>query len=67
MMQVGLSYAPANAHSLVLRQASHVTRSCGGQGVAREVAEHLLQLGGLNLDAAYQPLLAEWSRHAAQQ
>ncbi|MNZ36691.1 3-deoxy-D-manno-octulosonate 8-phosphate phosphatase KdsC [compost metagenome] len=67
MMQVGLSYAPADAHSLVLRQANHVTHASGGQGVAREVAEHLLQLGGLDLDAAYQPLLAEWNQHAAQQ
>lgn len=67
MQQVGLSYAPADAHSLVLHQASHVTRSSGGQGVAREVAEHLLQLGGINLDAAYRPLLSEWSQHAAQQ
>lgn len=67
MQQVGLSYAPADAHSLVLRQAKHVTRASGGQGVAREVAEHVLQLGGLDLDTAYQPLLAEWSQHAAQQ
>lgn len=67
MQQVGLSYAPADAHSLVRRQASHVTYSNGGQGVAREVAEHLLHLGGLNLDAAYQPLLAEWGLYAVQQ
>ena len=67
IQQVGISYAPADAHSLVLRQASHITRASGGQGVAREVAEHLLLLGGLSLDAAYQPLLAQWSRQDAQQ
>lgn len=67
MQQVSLSYAPADAHALVRNKASHVTRANGGQGVAREVAEHLLQLGGLDLEDAYAPLLAEWSRHDAQQ
>jgi 3-deoxy-D-manno-octulosonate 8-phosphate phosphatase (KDO 8-P phosphatase) len=67
MQRVGLSYAPADAHSLVLGLAGHVTRAKGGQGVAREVAEHLLMLGGLGLEVAYQPLLAEWSSHDAQQ
>ncbi|WP_353742442.1 HAD-IIIA family hydrolase [Pseudomonas fluorescens] len=67
MQKVGISYAPADAHCLVLSQANHITRAVGGKGVAREVAEHLLLLGGLTLDAAYQPLLDEWSRHAVQQ
>lgn len=67
MRRVALSYAPADAHELVRRSASHVTRTCGGEGVAREVAEHLLQLGGLDLEAAYAPLLDEWSLHDAQQ
>jgi 3-deoxy-D-manno-octulosonate 8-phosphate phosphatase (KDO 8-P phosphatase) len=67
MQQVGISYAPADAHSLVLRHANYITRTIGGQGVAREVAEHLLLQGGLSLDVVYQPLLDEWSRHAAQQ
>lgn len=67
MQRVGVSYAPADAHSLVLRQACHVTRANGGQGVAREVAEHLLLLGGLGLEAAYRPLLTEWNRQDTQQ
>lgn len=67
MQRVGISYAPADAHSLVLCRASYVTNAAGGQGVAREVAEHLLILGGLGLNDAYQSLLNEWSHHNAQQ
>lgn len=67
MQQVALSYAPADAHELILGMASHVTRMRGGQGVAREVVEHLLQLGGLSLDAVYAPLIAQWRQYDAQQ
>ncbi len=67
MRQVALSYAPADAHELVRRQVSHVTQARGGQGVAREAAEHLLRLGGLGLEDTYSPLLDEWSLHDAQQ
>lgn len=67
MKRVSLSYAPADAHELVRREASHITRANGGNGVAREVAEHLLKLGGLTLEEAYAPLLDKWSTHDVQQ
>lgn len=67
MQRCALSYAPADAHTLALQCATHVTASKGGQGVAREVAEHLLQLAGLSLAQAYQPLLEEWQGSAAIQ
>ncbi len=64
---VGRFYAPADAHPLVLSAANHVLRSKGGHGVAREVAEHVLQASGLSLSEVYQPLIGQWSRfHAAQ-
>lgn len=65
--RAALSYAPADAHELVRWEASHITRTKGGKGVAREVAEHLLQLGGLTLEEAYAPLLNKWSTHDVQQ
>lgn len=67
MRLAGTTYAPADAHTLVLRHAHHVTSKAGGQGVAREVAEHILVSGGLSLDDAYQPLLDEWTCHAVVQ
>lgn len=67
MMRVAFSYAPADAHELVLQQASKITCAKGGEGVAREVAEHLLRQGGLDLQAAYHPLLEKWSQHEPQQ
>lgn len=60
MQRCALSYAPADAHILALQAARHVTLSKGGQGVAREVAEHLLLQAGLSLSEAYRPLLEEW-------
>jgi 3-deoxy-D-manno-octulosonate 8-phosphate phosphatase (KDO 8-P phosphatase) len=62
MQLVGVCYAPADAHSLVLEIADHVTAARGGRGVAREVAEHILLNGGLTLGDAYLPLLNQWSR-----
>lgn len=67
MAVAGYSCAPADAHPLVLRAAAYITPSAGGHGVAREVADHLLTLGGLSLDAAYAPLIEEWSRHEVRQ
>jgi 3-deoxy-D-manno-octulosonate 8-phosphate phosphatase (KDO 8-P phosphatase) len=67
MAVAGYSCAPADAHPLVLRAAAYITPSGGGHGVAREVADHLLTLGGLSLDAAYAPLIEEWSRHEVRQ
>lgn len=64
---VEVFYAPSDAHSLVLAKADFVTKSCGGRGVAREVAEHLLQSTGLNLEQIYQPLMNKWNRHDAAQ
>lgn len=67
MKAVGVSYAPCDAHELVRNQASHITTSAGGHGVAREVAEHILQQGGLSLEESYQCLLNEWSRYEVKQ
>ena len=64
---VGCFYAPSDAHPLVLSNANHVVQARGGRGVAREVAEHLLQAGGLNLEQAYRPLIDEWNRYDAVQ
>jgi 3-deoxy-D-manno-octulosonate 8-phosphate phosphatase (KDO 8-P phosphatase) len=60
-------YAPSDAHPLVLKQASHIVPSPGGRGVARDVAEHVLQSGGLNLEQAYHPLIDQWSQFNAVQ
>jgi len=67
MAIAGYSCAPADAHPLVRRAAAYVTPCIGGHGVARDVADHLLALGGLSLDAAYAPLIDEWSRHDVRQ
>jgi 3-deoxy-D-manno-octulosonate 8-phosphate phosphatase (KDO 8-P phosphatase) len=64
---VGRFYAPADAHPLVLARADHVVAAKGGRGVAREVAEHVLQSGGLDLEQAYRPLIDQWDRHHAVQ
>jgi 3-deoxy-D-manno-octulosonate 8-phosphate phosphatase (KDO 8-P phosphatase) len=46
MNRVGLSFAPANARPEVKRNAMHTTKSPGGQGAVREVAEILLKAQG---------------------
>ncbi len=46
MKRVGLSIATANARPEVKDCAMHVTRSAGGQGAVREVAELLLKAQG---------------------
>jgi len=61
MRSVGVTFAPADAHELVLAVADHVTVSLGGRGVAREAAEILLGNTGLSLEAMYQPLMDEWN------
>lgn len=43
MYEVGLSFAVADAHRLVLEDASLVTLAVGGRGAAREVSDFLLQ------------------------
>lgn len=40
---VGLSVSVPNGHPSVLAQADHVTEVCGGEGVARELAELILR------------------------
>ncbi|MNZ70074.1 3-deoxy-D-manno-octulosonate 8-phosphate phosphatase KdsC [compost metagenome] len=65
--RVGNFYAPSDAHPLVLKSANHVLKTAGGRGVARELAEHLLQNDGLSLEAAYAPLIEQWGHiHAVQ-
>jgi 3-deoxy-D-manno-octulosonate 8-phosphate phosphatase (KDO 8-P phosphatase) len=64
---VGMSYAPANAHRLVRQRVDRVTACAGGEGVAREVAEHILSKAGLSLEESYAPLLAQWESHGIVQ
>lgn len=64
---VGVFYAPADAHPLVIERADRVVDARGGHGVAREVAEDILTSGGLDLRDAYAPLIADWSGFRAQQ
>lgn len=65
--RVGQFYAPSDAHVLVLQRADHVMKACGGHGVAREVAEHLLMQDGMSLEQVYRPLINQWSWHDAVQ
>jgi len=53
MYDVGLSFAVADAHTLVLEDANLVTLTPGGRGAAREVADFLLQ-SRMPLRDAYQ-------------
>lgn len=59
MRVVGASYAPADAHPLVIEAADHVTQAGGGRGVAREIAEDLLVARGLSLAEMYAHLLGD--------
>ncbi|MCB1755463.1 MAG: HAD-IIIA family hydrolase [Gammaproteobacteria bacterium] len=58
--RVGLSFAPVDAHPLVLDSVDHVTICKGGSGVAREAAETLLSTFGFTTESMYQPLVDEW-------
>lgn len=42
MYVCGVSFAPKNAHELVIEHAQHITKAQGGCGVVREVADTLL-------------------------
>lgn len=64
---VGRFYAPSDAHPLVLAQADYVVRARGGRGVAREVAEDILQSDGLSLEQSYHFLINQWTRYDAAQ
>lgn len=57
MQLVGVSIAPSDAHPIVREGASFVTKSRGGMGVARDVAEYVLSLTGLSIEEMYRPLL----------
>ena len=41
MKEVALGIAPSDAHQLVIDCANHITKSKGGDGVARETAEFM--------------------------
>jgi len=60
-------YAPADAHTLVLKNANHILATKGGHGVAREVAEHILLSDGITLEEMYLPLTDQWNRYDAAQ
>jgi 3-deoxy-D-manno-octulosonate 8-phosphate phosphatase (KDO 8-P phosphatase) len=64
---VGRFYAPVDAHPLVIARADHVVAAAGGRGVAREVAEHVLLSGGLDLEQAYAPFIGQWDAYRAAQ
>lgn len=51
------SYAPKDAHPLVVTQANTVCESFGGRGVLREVAEHILLQRGYGLAEIYSEFL----------
>ncbi|PHR17386.1 MAG: 3-deoxy-D-manno-octulosonate 8-phosphate phosphatase [Sphingopyxis sp.] len=67
MQQVGLAIAPADAHQLVIKNAQFITLTRGGQGVAREAAEYILQSAGLDIEEMYQPLLENWEASNVRQ
>ncbi|MCI5220518.1 MAG: 3-deoxy-D-manno-octulosonate 8-phosphate phosphatase, partial [Candidatus Electrothrix sp. LOE2] len=47
LMQVGCSFAPADAAAEVRRQVDYVTERSGGHGAVREVCELILEARGL--------------------
>ncbi len=47
LMQVGCSFAPANAAAEVCRQVDYVTERSGGHGAVREACELILESKGL--------------------
>jgi 3-deoxy-D-manno-octulosonate 8-phosphate phosphatase (KDO 8-P phosphatase) len=53
MKKVVLGIAPSDAHQLVIDCANHITKSKGGDGVAREIAEFILSNAGLSLSEMY--------------
>ena len=55
LMQVGCSFAPANAAAEVRRQVDYVTERSGGHGAVREACELILEAKGL-----LAPLLNEY-------
>ena len=58
MKKTGLSIAPADGHPLAKQIAHIVTLAKGGEGVARESAEHILKESGLTLEMMYADVMA---------
>lgn len=58
MKRVGKSFAPKDAHQLVLSLADEVCLVDGGRGVARDVAESLLLAAGVTLAELYSEVIA---------
>lgn len=63
----GISFAPCDAHPLILECANHVTSSPGGKGVAREVAERILFEQGYTLHEMYAFMLNQDGHHGVIQ
>ena len=59
MKKVVLGIAPFDAHQLVIDCANHITKSKGGEGVAREAAEFILSNTGLSLSEMYTGLVGD--------
>lgn len=59
MKKVALGIAPSDAHQLVIDCANHITKSKGGDGVARETAEFILSNTGLSLCEMYAGLVGD--------
>ena len=57
--RVGYSYAPKDAHPVVLAEVSKVCRARGGRGVGREVCEDVLMQMGYGLIDIYRPYLSK--------
>jgi 3-deoxy-D-manno-octulosonate 8-phosphate phosphatase (KDO 8-P phosphatase) len=59
--RVGYSYAPKDAHPLVLAEVLKICNARGGRGVAREVCEDVLMQMGHGLTDIYRPYLSRSS------
>ncbi|MGF1740553.1 HAD-IIIA family hydrolase [Vibrio profundum] len=57
MQRCGTSFAPSDAHDLVLQNTQRITKAAGGAGVIREVADTLLLERCGSLKAIYDVLL----------
>ncbi|MEN8636588.1 HAD-IIIA family hydrolase [Pseudoalteromonas distincta] len=57
MQKCGASFAPSDAHELVLNYAQYITNAAGGCGVVREVADKILLERFETLDDIYDVLL----------
>ncbi|AZN31579.1 HAD-IIIA family hydrolase [Pseudoalteromonas agarivorans] len=57
MQKCGASFAPSDAHELVLNYAQYITNAPGGGGVVREVADKVLLARFETLDVIYDVLL----------